>query len=232
MAMRHLLLDDALLPDGWAKQVAVDVVDGTITAVRPRADAAGRERIPGIALPGLPNLHSHTFQRAMAGLAETRGPAGDSFWTWRQVMYGFLGQLTPDDVEAIAAFAMREMLEGGFTAVAEFHYLHHDPAGHPYANPAELCERIAAAAAQTGIGLTLLPVFYRQGGFGGLEASAGQRRFVNDPAQYARLLNGAAAGPGSPAAATRTARRLPGGMARCYRGWSGRIVSVPYTAAA
>jgi formimidoylglutamate deiminase len=191
MATRHLLLDDALLPTGWAKHVAVDIAGGTITAVRPDADPAGRERIAGIAMPGLPNLHSHSFQRAMAGLAETRGPAGDSFWTWRQVMYGFLGQLTPDDVEAIAAYAMMEMLEGGFTALAEFHYVHHDPAGHPYANPAELCERIAAAAAQTGIGLTLLPVFYRQGGFGGLPPSDGQRRFINDPAQYARLLEGA-----------------------------------------
>ena len=117
--MRRLILDHALLPEGWAKNVGIDIESGTITVVHPNASAEGRERITGIALPGLPNLHSHTFQRGMAGLAETRGPEGDSFWTWRQVMYRFLGSLTPDDVEAIAAFAMMEMLEGGFTALAE-----------------------------------------------------------------------------------------------------------------
>jgi formiminoglutamate deiminase len=156
-----------------------------------RASAEGRERIAGIALPGLPNLHSHTFQRGMAGLAETRGPEGDSFWTWRQVMYRFLGKLTPDDVEAIAAFAMMEMLEGGFTALAEFHYLHHDADGSTYADIAELSHGIAAAAQETGMGLTLLPVFYAQGGFGGAAPTEGQRRFINDAESYARLLEGA-----------------------------------------
>jgi formiminoglutamate deiminase len=127
----------------------------------------------------------------MAGLAETRGPEGDSFWTWRQVMYRFLGSLTPDDVEAIAAFAMMEMLEGGFTSLAEFHYLHHDAQGRPYADIAELSGRIAAAAQETGMGLTLLPVFYAQGGFGGAAPTEGQRRFINDVGSYARLLEGA-----------------------------------------
>jgi formiminoglutamate deiminase len=193
MTTRRLFCDIALLPDGWAHDVAMDVEDGTISAVRPDAAPDGRARIPGITLPGLPNLHSHTFQRGMAGLAETRGTQGDSFWTWRQVMYGFLERLTPEDVEAIAAFAMMEMLEGGFTALAEFHYVHHDPAGHPYANAAELCARIAAAAETTGMGLTLLPVLYSQGGFGGAPATEGQRRFVNTTDRYARLLEAAAA---------------------------------------
>ncbi len=121
MTTRRLFCETALLPEGWADAVAVDIEHGTIRAVQPNAAAHGRERIPGIALPGLPNLHSHCFQRGMAGLAETRGARGDSFWTWRQVMYAFLERLTPDDVEAIAAFAMMEMLEGGFTALAEFH---------------------------------------------------------------------------------------------------------------
>ena len=191
MTTRRLFLDTALLPTGWAADVALDVEAGAITALIPGADAGGRERLPGVALPGLPNLHSHTFQRAMAGLAEVRGPAGDDFWTWRQVMYGFLQKLTPDDVEAIAAFAMMEMLEGGFTAVAEFHYLHHAATG-PYADPAELCERIAAAAGETGIGLTLLPVLYAQGGFGSLPPTPGQRRFVNDMEAFRRLHEGAA----------------------------------------
>jgi len=189
--MRRLILEHVLLPDGWARNVGLDIEGGTIAAVHPDASPEGRERIGGIALPGLPNLHSHTFQRGMAGLAETRGPEGDSFWTWRQVMYRFLGSLTPDDVEAIAAFAMMEMLEGGFTSLAEFHYLHHDPDGRPYADIAELSGRIAAAAQATGMGLTLLPVFYAQGGFGGAAPTEGQRRFINDVERYSRLVEGA-----------------------------------------
>jgi formimidoylglutamate deiminase len=191
VSMRRLILDHALLPDGWAENVGIDIDGGMILAVHANASADGRERIAGIALPGLPNLHSHTFQRGMAGLAETRGPEGDSFWTWRQVMYRFLGSLTPDDVEAIAAFAMMEMLEGGFTALAEFHYLHRDVDGRPYADIAELSHRMAAAAQETGMGLTLLPVFYAQGGFGGVAPTEGQRRFINDVDSYARLLEGA-----------------------------------------
>jgi formimidoylglutamate deiminase len=191
VSMRRLILDHALLPDGWAENVGIDIDGGMILAVHAKASADGRERIAGIVLPGLPNLHSHTFQRGMAGLAETRGPEGDSFWTWRQVMYRFLGSLTPDDVEAIAAFAMMEMLEGGFTALAEFHYLHRDVDGRPYADIAELSHRMAAAAQETGMGLTLLPVFYAQGGFGGVAPTEGQRRFINDVDSYARLLEGA-----------------------------------------
>ncbi|MGO4386009.1 formimidoylglutamate deiminase [Microvirga sp. 2YAF29] len=189
--MQKLVLDHALLPDGWAKNVGIDVEGGVIRAVYRDAAPKGRERIAGIALPGLPNLHSHTFQRGMAGLAETRGPVGDSFWTWRQVMYRFLGQLTPDDVEAIAAFAMMEMLEGGFTALAEFHYLHHDIDGRPYGDIAELAARIASASHETGMGLTLLPVFYAQGGFGAAAPREGQRRFINDVSGFARLVEGA-----------------------------------------
>ena len=189
MTPRHLFLGQALLPTGWAQNVALDIANGTLTAVTPNASPHGREHLPGIALPGLPNLHSHTFQRAMTGLSETRGPTGDSFWTWRQIMYAFLGKLTPDDVESIAAFAMMQMLETGFTALAEFHYLHHAPDGRPYDDPAELCTRIAAAAHQTGIGLTLLPVLYTYGGFAGVAPSEPQRRFLNDLDAFARLLD-------------------------------------------
>src|SRR4029079_906333 len=121
--------DHALLPDGWARDVRVEVAGGAIARVERDAARQGATAISGIAIPGLPNLHCHSFQRAMAGLAERRGPTDDSFWTWREVMYGFLAALTPDDVEAIAAFAYMEMLEAGFTAVGEFHYLHHDSAG-------------------------------------------------------------------------------------------------------
>src|SRR5690606_33611479 len=144
--MPELFFDHALLPDGWARNVAVAVENGQIRDVKSDiTPPEGAERVPGIAIPALANLHSHTFQRAMAGLAERRGPANDSFWTWREVMYRFLGQLNPDDVEAIAAFAMMEMLEGGFAAVAEFHYLHHDPAGVTYDDLAELSGRIVQA---------------------------------------------------------------------------------------
>lgn len=139
-------------------------------------------------VPGLPNLHSHAFQRAMAGLTERRGSEADSFWTWREQMYRFVERLTPDDLEAIAAYAYLEMLEAGFTWVAEFHYLHHRPDGRPYDNVAEMSQRIVAAAAEVGIGLTLLPVLYRQSGFGGKAPTPAQRRFVNDRDSYARIM--------------------------------------------
>lgn len=185
---RSLFFDHALLPDGWRRAVRLTVADGVIAAVQADAPRDGAETVPGLALPGLPNLHCHTFQRGMAGLAERRGPAGDSFWTWREVMYRFLGRLTPEDVEAIAAFAYAEMLERGFTAVGEFHYLHHGADGTPYAELGEMAFRIAAAAAQTGIGLTLLPALYGYAGFGAQSPAAGQRRFLNDPDRFLRLV--------------------------------------------
>jgi formiminoglutamate deiminase len=177
---------EALLPDGWARDVRVDITGGRIAAVTPNVAAAGESFAVG--LPGLPNLHSHAFQRGMAALAEVRGPAEDSFWSWREVMYRFLSILTPDDVEAIAALAYAEMLESGFVRVGEFHYLHHDPTGAPYARVGEMADRIAAAAAQTGIALTLLPVFYAHATFGGAPPAPGQRRFVTNRDQFARLL--------------------------------------------
>jgi len=184
---RTLFFDDALIADGWARQVRVDIDGDRIAGVTPNATADGAERVAGIALPGLPNLHCHAFQRGMAGLAERRGPSHDSFWTWREVMYRFLDRLTPDDVEAIASFAYMEMLERGFTAVGEFHYLHHDSDGAPFADIGEMAARHAAASQATGIGLTLLPVFYAYGGFGGAAPVPGQRRFLNAPDRFAKL---------------------------------------------
>jgi formimidoylglutamate deiminase len=185
--------DHALLPKGWASDVRIDVADGTIVNVAPAAQRNGVEHIAGIAIPGLPNLHCHGFQKGMAGLAERRGPSHDSFWTWREVMYRFLGALTPDDVQAITAYAYMEMLEAGFTAVGEFHYLHHDIDGRPYADIAELTARVAAAAAEAGIGLTLLPSFYAYGGFGGASPTPGQRRFINDPDAFLKIVDRARA---------------------------------------
>jgi len=182
------LFDHALLPDGWAHNVRLDVANGMITQVAPLAPRDGAEHVRGIALPGLPNVHCHSFQKGMAGLAERRGPDHDSFWTWRQVMYRFLAALTPEDVEAIAAYAYMEMLEAGFTAVGEFHYLHHDVDGRPYADLGEMASRIAAAAEQTRIGLTLLPSFYAYGGFGGSLPAPEQRRFLNDPDRFLKIV--------------------------------------------
>src|SRR3989440_8027489 len=185
---RTFTFDNALLPSGWARDVHVTVGDGVIVDVAAGGRGEIGERISGIALPGLPNLHCHAFQRGMAGLAERRGPVNDSFWTWREIMYRFLAALTPDDVEAIAAFAYMEMLEAGFTSVGEFHYLHHDPDGRPYADLGEMAARIAAAVTETGIGLTLLPSLYISGGFGGAPPTTGQRRFLNNPNRFLDLV--------------------------------------------
>src|SRR3984957_17940654 len=165
---RMLWFETALLPTGWARDVRLTVGDGLIVRVETGVPPGADDERHAVAIPGLANLHSHGFQRGMAGLAETRGPEGDNFWTWREVMYRFLERLGPDDVETITAQAYVEMLEGGFTRVGEFHYLHNDPSGRPYANIGELAERVAAAAQATGIGLTLLPVFYAHGNFGGV----------------------------------------------------------------
>ncbi|MBN9458658.1 MAG: formimidoylglutamate deiminase [Bosea sp.] len=187
-------LAEALLPQGFAGNVKLTIEGGFVTAVEPDVAPTGEgRRFAGIALPGMPNLHSHAFQRGMAGLSERRGAPEDSFWTWREVMYRFLDRLDPDDVQAIAAQAFVEMLEGGFTALAEFHYLHHDKDGRPYANIAAMGQAIAAAAEETGLGLTLLPVLYRFGNFGQAPSVHGQRRFVNQRDAYQRLLEDSAA---------------------------------------
>ena len=183
----------ALLPEGWAKDVMVVVEEGRIASVETGVPGSGVDCL----LPAMVNLHSHAFQRAMAGLTERRGPAlknggNDSFWTWRELMYRFLGRLTPEDAQAIAAMVMMEMAEAGYAAVAEFHYLHHAPTG-PYDDLAEMSGRIAAAAQETGLGLTLLPVLYERGGCDGRALNEGQRRFGNDPDRFARLWQGAAA---------------------------------------
>jgi formimidoylglutamate deiminase len=185
---RTLFFDHALLPSGWAQDVRIEIADGIIGSVAADAGPAGAERIGGIAVPGVPNVHCHSFQRAMAGLAERRGQQTDSFWTWREAMYALLNRLSPDDVQAIAAFAYVQMLEAGFTAVGEFHYLHHDPDGRPYADLGEMAGRIAAASAETRIALTLLPSFYAFGGFSGKPPALTQRRCINDPERFLKLL--------------------------------------------
>ena len=183
-----IFAEQALLPEGWQANVRIAFDGGRIAAVEAGAAPQAGDEPHAILLPGMPNLHSHAFQRGMAGLAELRGPSADSFWSWREVMYRYALSMTPDQVEAVAAQLYVEMLEAGFSRVGEFHYLHHDRDGKPYANIAEMAERIAAAAGDTGIGLTLLPVFYAHSAFGGAAPNEGQRRFINHVGQFGRLL--------------------------------------------
>lgn len=178
---------DVLLPGGWRKNVAVTIEDGRITAVAAGSTPDRDDTYVPILLPALSNLHSHTFQRGMAGMTERRGASRDSFWTWRDVMYRFIDHLTPQDIEAIAAMAFVEMQESGFAAVAEFHYVHHQSGGKSYADPAELSARIFAAATLTGIGITHLPVLYAFGGAGETPLAGGQLRFGNDFNSYEKL---------------------------------------------
>ncbi|OAF18596.1 formimidoylglutamate deiminase [Bradyrhizobium neotropicale] len=186
--MTRLHFASALLPSGWANDVQVLVTAGAIAAVTAGvAPAAGDERHQ-IALPGLASLHSHAFQRGMAGLTELRGGSTDTFWTWRETMYRFALGMTPDDVATVATLLYVEMLEQGFTRVGEFHYLHHDRDGAPYADIAEMAARIAQAAEASGIALTLLPSFYAHGSFGGAAPHAGQRRFICSVDQFATLM--------------------------------------------
>ena len=173
--MAQIHVASALLGDGWRRDVLItrrgpDHHGRCAGQSRPRRAA---KRFSGVAVPGVANVHSHAFQRAMAGLVERRGPEDDSFWTWREVMYRFLAAMTPDDIEAVAAWAYVEMLEAGFTTVGEFHYLHNAPDGTHYADPAETGGRIVAAAEASGIGLALLPSFYAHGGCGGQPPTPG-----------------------------------------------------------
>jgi formimidoylglutamate deiminase len=183
MESPKLHFSSALTPEGWQNDVTVAVdAAGMITAVHAGRPAAKSAR--GIAVPAMPNLHSHAHQRFMQGLAERAGPGADSFWTWREVMYGFALKLGPDDLRAVAAQLYVEMLKAGFSTVGEFQYLHHQPDGAPYANRAELSLCCSAASEMAGIGLTLLPTLYNFGGFGGQPAATGQRRFLNDAAGF------------------------------------------------
>jgi formimidoylglutamate deiminase len=181
--------------------VQLVIADGVISKVTTGTAPLPDDERHAVAIPGIASLHSHAFQRGMAGLAEIRGDTADTFWTWRETMYRFALGMTPDDVLAVATLLYVEMLEQGFTRVGEFHYLHHDHDGRPYADVAEMATRIAEAAEAAGIGLTLLPCFYAYGGFGGAAPHPGQRRFICDVDQFARLT-----------AAIRTlVRGLPGG---------------------
>lgn len=217
--MKQIWAERALLAEGWAHDVTLTLAAGRIASVQPDTPAPPDATRTGVLLPAPVNLHSHAFQRAMAGLTEQRGPdPRDSFWTWRRLMFRFLDQLTPDDVQAITAFVQMQMLEAGFGAVVEFHYLHHTPDGRPYANLAEMAERVIAAAGQSGIGLTLAPVLYQFGGCDGRALGAGQIRFGNDADRFATLVEA-------------TARALPQGAQLAIAPHSLRAVSAEGLAA-
>lgn len=229
-ATREFWAAHALLPDGWAAgvRIAVDAT-GVIAAVEKEAAPGAARRLSGHVVPGMPNLHSHAFQRAMAGGAERRSPAGqDSFWTWRETMYRFVGLFSPEDAEAVAAQLYAECLEHGFTAICEFHYLHHQPDGTPYAEPAEMALRHVAAAKRAGIGITMLPSLYRHGGIFGKPPHAGQRRFLNDIEGFCGIVRGvreAVAGDGQCAVglAPHSLRAVTPDMLRALAGFDGPI---------
>lgn len=186
--MTTLFAKSALLPQGLAHDVLVEIEGDQIISVVADASSSTADEHHNLLVPAVGNLHSHAFQRAMSGLAERRGQGDDTFWSWRSVMYKMALSMTPDDVEAIAAQLYVEMLQAGFCRVGEFHYLHHDGDGSPFVNIAEMGERIAAASAEVGIGLTLLPVFYAHGGFGPTAPGADQRRFINSVGSYEKLM--------------------------------------------
>jgi len=206
----RLFFDDALLPQGWAKNVRLRLEAGRIAEVESASRPGPGDEWHRLGLPGLCNVHSHAFQRGMAGLAEIRSTTADNFWTWRELMYRFVERMTPEDIEAIAAQAYVDMLEAGFTRVGEFHYVHHDVSGAPYKEIAELAARIVAASHVTGISLTLLPVFYAHAGFGSCAPEPLQRRFVNNIDGFVRRRG--------PSAARGESHQLPQGSLRSLRG--------------
>lgn len=186
--MTILYCEQALTPEGWIKAARLRLTAGRIAAIeREVAPQPGDER-HAVIVPAMPNLHSHAFQRGMAGLAEAPGPVEDNFWGWRTTMYRFASRMSPHHLQAIAAQAYVEMLEAGYCRVGEFHYVHHDVDGRRFSDAGEMAGRIAAAASETGISLTLLPVFYAHSSFGGKPPTSGQARFVHDLQSYGRLI--------------------------------------------
>ncbi|NML34817.1 formimidoylglutamate deiminase [Paraburkholderia antibiotica] len=192
---QSLFADHAYLPDGWRRNVLLEWnAHGTLSAVTPdRPEApAGVARAAGPLMPGMPNLHSHAFQRAMAGLTEYRAASGtgatDNFWSWRDLMYRFAARITPEGLASVAQWLYIEMLKAGYTSVCEFHYVHHAQDGQRYANEAELAQRVVDAASASGIGITMLPVLYQYSGFGARAPRDDQRRFINTPESLLELL--------------------------------------------
>jgi formimidoylglutamate deiminase len=188
-ALRRFFAPLAYLPDGWARNVAMTVdARGFFTEVAAHSADDRAARLGDMVLPGMVNAHSHAFQRAMVGLTQVAGPGADNFWSWRTLMYELTLRVSPEQIEAIATWVYSEMLRGGYTHVCEFHYLHNDARGRPYADPAELSRAVLRAARRVGIGITLLPVLYMTGGFGGKPPRAEQSRFLSTPERLLEVI--------------------------------------------
>ncbi len=188
--LTHFRFAQAWLPEGWRANVVIGVgEDGNIVSVQPNDTTHQAIAVAGAALPGMPNVHSHAFQRAMAGRAERRSTGRDSFWTWRETMYELARRMTPEHLNAVAAQLYAEMLKAGYTTVCEFHYLHHRPDGSPYAESGVMAHGVIDAAIAAGIGMTLLPTLYCTSDFGAEPPTARQRQFVTDVPQFLRLLD-------------------------------------------
>jgi formimidoylglutamate deiminase len=185
----ELLFERALLPVGIVRRVAISIAeDGTLRSVTAGATGERAAYVPGLALNGMPNIHSHAFQRGLAGVTEVAASATGSFWGWRESMYRFVMRLQPTDIAAIAAYAYLEMLEAGYTSVAEFHYVHHQPSGQPYPDPTAMAAAVRAGAQQAGIRQLLLPCLYQSSGFGATPPLVTQRRFIHDSQAFLRLF--------------------------------------------
>jgi len=187
--MQSIFANRVRMPNGWKHNVRVNIKAGIIADITSDQSPQNGDMIVDTLLPALGNLHSHTFQRAMAGMTEFRAAGKDSFWTWRTLMYKFIDHMTPEQYQAIAALVFMEMLEAGYSSVGEFHYVHHQPGGVRYDNVTELSERIFAAAQHTGIGLTHLPVLYSYGGAGCAELGGGQLRFGNTVDEFCTIVD-------------------------------------------
>jgi len=189
---QQIFAKSILLADGWQENVLLEHdSNGVITKIKPQTEKPANfsgKVINGAVIPGMVNNHSHAFQWAMAGLGETSGDTKDSFWTWRKAMYGFVENIEPEDLNHIASALYMQMLKAGYTSVGEFHYLHHDKSGSFYENPAEMSMQIFEAGKNSGIDVTLLPVFYRYSGFGAQAPNDGQKRFIHSQDDYGHLL--------------------------------------------
>lgn len=199
----RIFANRAHLSTGWASDVALTLANDEIATIEPGSQRRAGDVSVDILLPALSNLHSHSFQRAMAGMTEYRAQGRESFWTWRELMYRYLDRLTPDHIGAIAELAFMEMLEAGYASVGEFHYIHHGPGGDVYDDLGELSGRIMGAASETGIGLTHLPVLYTYGGVDGRPLEGGQLRFANSVDRFFQLVERCQAIAGHMASDTR-----------------------------
>jgi len=186
--MLSIFANHMLGPQGWAQDVRLTIDDGLIIKITPNTTHMTGDTKVDTLLPALANLHSHSFQRAMAGMTEVKTAGKDSFWTWRKLMYQFTQHITPAQYQAIAALTFMEMQQAGYASVGEFHYVHHQKGGIPFDSITELSEQVFAASVETGIGLTHLPVLYSYGGAGAVPLSPEQQRFGNSVDSYAQLV--------------------------------------------